>query len=53
MDARQGADGKERWEEESYRPFIGRTPERDVSYETLSGIPVQPLLTPEDLAGWR
>ena len=47
------ADGKERWEEESYGPFVERTPERDVPYETLSGIPVQPLYTPEDLAGWR
>ncbi|HSB40360.1 MAG TPA: methylmalonyl-CoA mutase family protein, partial [Methylomirabilota bacterium] len=47
------AEGKRRWEEESYRPFVGRAPERDVPYETLSGIPVQPLYTPEDLAGWR
>ena len=47
------ADGKERWEEETYGPFVRRTPERDVPYETLSGIPVQPLYTPEDLAGWR
>ncbi|MGH7317369.1 MAG: methylmalonyl-CoA mutase family protein, partial [Candidatus Rokuibacteriota bacterium] len=53
MDARRGADGKPRWEEESYRPFVRRVPERDVPYETLSGIPVQPLYTPEDLAGWR
>ena len=53
MDARPGADGKDRWEEESYGPFVERTPERDVPYETLSGIPVQPLYTPEDLAGWR
>src|SRR5690349_839500 len=51
MDAR--GDGKQRWEEESYRPFVRRAPERDVPYETLSGIPVQPLYTPEDLAGWR
>src|SRR5690349_18140119 len=51
MDRRPG--GKERWEEESYRPFVRRAPERDVPYETLSGIPVQPLYTPEDLAGWR
>src|SRR5690242_12927105 len=51
MDRRQ--EGKQRWEEESYRPFVRRAPERDVPYETLSGIPVQPLYTPEDLAGWR
>jgi len=53
MAARPGSDGKERWEEESYGPFVERTPERDVPYETLSGIPVQPLYTPEDLVGWR
>src|SRR5262247_3272960 len=47
------ADGKERWEQETYRPFVGRSPERDVPYESLSGIPVGPLYTPEDLAGWR
>src|SRR5215468_2188279 len=47
------ADGKERWEEETYRPFVERSPERDVPYETLSGIPVRPLYGPEDLRGWR
>ncbi len=47
------SEGRERWEEESYGPFVERTPERDVPYETLSGIPVQPLYTPEDLVGWR
>src|SRR5262244_3804742 len=46
-------EGKERWEQETYRPFVGRSPERDVPYESLSGIPVGPLYTPEDLAGWR
>src|ERR1043166_3074007 len=51
MDRRPG--GKERWEEESYRPFVRRAPERDVPYETLSGIPIQPIYTPEDLTGWR
>jgi len=48
-----GPEGKDRWEEESYGPSVERTPERDVPYETLSGIPVQSLYTPEDLAGWR
>ena len=46
------ADGKRRWEE-GYRAFIRRAPERDVPFETLSGIPVQPVYTPEDLPGWR
>src|SRR5712664_3781315 len=47
------ADDKERWEKETYGPFVDRSPERDVPYETLSGIPVRPLYAPADLAGWR
>src|SRR5215468_2787 len=47
------AEGKERWEQETYRPLVGRSPERDVPYESLSGIPIEPLYTPEDLADWR
>jgi methylmalonyl-CoA mutase, N-terminal domain len=45
--------GKERWERETYRPFVERAPEREVMFESLSGIPIRPLYTPEDLAGWR
>jgi methylmalonyl-CoA mutase N-terminal domain/subunit len=44
--------GKRRWEEETYEPFRRRAPERPVRFETLSGLPVEPLYTPEDLAGW-
>jgi methylmalonyl-CoA mutase, N-terminal domain len=40
--------GKERWERETYRPFVDRTPERDVRFQSLSGLPLQPLYTPED-----
>src|SRR3989454_248656 len=47
------ADDKERWEKETYGHFVRRSPERAVPYETLSGIPVRPLYTPADLAGWR
>jgi methylmalonyl-CoA mutase N-terminal domain/subunit len=39
---------KERWERETYRPFVDKTPERDVRFESLSGLPLQPLYTPED-----
>ncbi|OGL00961.1 MAG: methylmalonyl-CoA mutase [Candidatus Rokubacteria bacterium RIFCSPHIGHO2_12_FULL_73_22] len=42
--------GKREWEERTYRPFVERTPERAVRFESLSGIPVEPLYTPEDLA---
>jgi methylmalonyl-CoA mutase N-terminal domain/subunit len=44
--------GKRRWEQETYEPFRRRAPERPVRFETLSGLPVEPLYTPEDLAGW-
>jgi methylmalonyl-CoA mutase, N-terminal domain len=43
--------GKREWEDRTYRPFVGKAPERDVRFESLSGIPVQPLYTPEDVAG--
>ncbi len=47
------ATGKDRWERETYRPAVAKAPERGGRSESLSGIPVQPLYTPEDLAGWR
>ncbi len=47
------AEDKKRWEKETYGPFVRQAPEREVRYESLSGIPIQPLYTPEDLAGWR
>ncbi|MBI2203223.1 MAG: methylmalonyl-CoA mutase family protein [Candidatus Rokubacteria bacterium] len=40
----------ERWERETYGPFVGKSPERRTRYETLSGIPVKPLYTPDDVA---
>ncbi len=43
--------GKARWERETYEPFRRRAPEREVPFETLSGLPVQPLYTPEDVRG--
>src|SRR5229473_3507817 len=47
------ADEKKRWEKETYGPFVDRSPERDVPYETLSGLPLEPFYTPAHLAGWR
>ncbi|MCI0547789.1 MAG: methylmalonyl-CoA mutase family protein [Candidatus Rokubacteria bacterium] len=44
--------GKKRWQRETYDPFVARAPERPVRFETLSGIPVAPLYTGEDLQGW-
>ena len=52
MATREGQ-SKERWERETYGPFVEQSPERPVRFESLSGIPIQPPYTPEDLAGWR
>jgi methylmalonyl-CoA mutase, N-terminal domain len=42
----------ERWERETYRPFVARAPERAVRFESLSGIPVEPVAGPESLGDW-
>jgi methylmalonyl-CoA mutase, N-terminal domain len=44
-DARRRA---HQWREEAY----SATPERDALFETISGHPVEPLYTDEDLEGW-
>ena len=44
MDTKKGA--SERWEE-----AYSKNPERDAEYSTMSGIPVKPLYTPEDVEG--
>jgi methylmalonyl-CoA mutase N-terminal domain/subunit len=43
---------KDRWRRETYDPFRRRAPERPVRFESLSGLPVEPVYTPEDLAAW-
>ena len=42
--------GKKNWEEQTLRPAIERWPERNVQFETASGLPVDRLYTPENLA---
>src|SRR5262245_59962056 len=34
---------RDRWEQDTYRPFAARSPERPVRLESLSGIPVEPV----------
>ena len=46
------ATGKERWRRETYGPFVEKAREREARFESLSGIPIHALYTPEDLAGW-
>ncbi len=40
------------WEEQTYRPAVDKSGERDTPFQTSSGKPVQPLYTPEDLDGF-
>jgi methylmalonyl-CoA mutase, N-terminal domain len=35
--------------EEEWRPAYGQTPERDATFTTLSGEPIRPLYTEDDL----
>ncbi len=42
---------RERWEKDTYGHFVKKAPERSVRFETLSGIPIKPLYTPEDVTG--
>jgi len=42
---------RDRWEKETYGHFVKKSPERDVRFESLSGIPIKPLYTPEDVTG--
>jgi methylmalonyl-CoA mutase N-terminal domain/subunit len=45
------SDDRERWEQETYGAFLKRAPARDVRFESLSGFPIKPLYTSEDVTG--
>ena len=42
---------KQQWLEETLGPAVSRYPERRETFETDSGLPIEPLYAPEDLAG--
>ena len=42
------SDKQERWRRETLEPVIGRFPERRESFQTDSGIPIEPLYAPVD-----
>jgi methylmalonyl-CoA mutase N-terminal domain/subunit len=48
--ARQPSPSETHWEETVLKPALGRSPERKESFTTLSGVPVERLYTPSDLA---
>jgi methylmalonyl-CoA mutase N-terminal domain/subunit len=43
-------DARQRWRENVYRRVLERFPERQPNFETSSGIPLEPVYTPEDAA---
>ncbi len=46
------SESKSQWLEGPYRASLQRLPERQEPMETSFGMPVEPLYTPEDMAGW-
>jgi len=42
---------RERWEQETLRPFMAKAPERAEEFVTTSSVPVKRIYTPEDVAG--
>src|SRR5579872_6210461 len=41
------------WRESTYARSVKRAPERQSSFETTSGIPIEPLYTRDSLNGWN
>ena len=41
-----------RWEEKVLKPALERSPQRQKTFTTLSGVPIEMLYTPADLAGF-
>ena len=50
MIVKDGVGGKARWAEQTLRPFTKKAPARRPTFETTSGIAVEDLYTPEDIA---
>jgi methylmalonyl-CoA mutase, N-terminal domain len=40
------------WEENTLRPTLAKSPERQTEFTTISGYPIRRLYTPADLPGW-
>jgi methylmalonyl-CoA mutase N-terminal domain/subunit len=47
---RQPSSAEQRWEDETLKPALCESPERQEKFTTLSGVPIQRLYTPADLA---
>jgi methylmalonyl-CoA mutase, N-terminal domain len=49
---RQPSSAEQRWEDETLKPALRESPERQEKFTTLSGVPIQRLYTPADLANF-
>ena len=51
--AARAPSAKEReWEEQTLRPSLEKSPERQTEFTTVSGFPIRRLYSPADLSGW-
>ena len=49
---RQPSVGETRWEKQTLKPALAKSPEREEVFTTLSGVPIERLYTPADLANF-
>ena len=49
---RQPSSGEQRWQEQTLRPALAKSPERQDVFTTLSDVPINRLYTPADLFGF-
>jgi methylmalonyl-CoA mutase N-terminal domain/subunit len=49
---RKPSEAERHWEERTLTPALEKSPERRKAFTTLSGVPIQRLYTPADLAGF-
>jgi methylmalonyl-CoA mutase, N-terminal domain len=47
-----GRGSRREWEERTLRPALAERPDRNVSFTTVSNVPVDRLSAPDDLEGW-
>ena len=50
LSRRQPSPGEQRWQEQTLKPALLKSPERQEVFTTLSGVPIDRLYTPADLA---
>ena len=50
--AREASREERAWEQNTLRPTLAKSPERQAEFTTISGHPIRRLYTPADLAGW-